>query len=632
MVEKKQVSKTSMDIVQNRIETLKSLFPDIVTEGKINFEKLKSALGDSVTNENERFSFSWAGKKNAIQLLQTKTTRTLIPCPEESVKWDETKNIFIEGENLDVLKLLFKSYYGRIKLIYIDPPYNTGSDFIYADDYKKTVKQYIEETGQVDENKNLVSTNPETSGRYHSAWLSMMYPRLFLARELLKDDGAIFISIDYHELHNLRMLMNEVFGEESFKNIIIFKRGIKSVQAQFETTDSLTVGHEYILFYAKNPSTRFKLLRVELNEAKIGTWNNHWRGTDRPTMRYELFGIKPESGQWRWSKTRSLKAIENYNNMLIELNTSSQEVTQEQIDGWFLGNVDNTDGDLDLLRLSKNSKPEHYVPPSETKLGSDLWVDLSPRGSADLTALFGCNPFDNPKPINLMKRIIGFITEPSAEDIVLDFFAGSGSTAHAVLELNQEDEGDRHFICVQLDEEINEGVPSGKCAKKQGVKTIADISKERIRRVIQNIANEGGSENLDLGFKVFKLANSNFKSWTEENINDVPSYVSQMQMFADSLANRWIPNNVLTEIALKETGFSLNLRIEQVSGVTNQEIQNVIDLEKNQSFYASLDSRIDFESIRALHLGPNDLFVCRASALDDSTAANLSLQCQLKVV
>jgi adenine-specific DNA-methyltransferase len=621
-----------MDIVQNNIELLQSIFPDCFTEGKINFEKLKSALGDSVTNENERYSFSWAGKNNAIQLLQTKSNRTLFPRLEESVNWDETKNIFVEGENLDVLKLLFKSYYGRIKLIYIDPPYNTGRDFIYADNYKKTVKQYIEETGQVDENKNLVTTNPETSGRYHSDWLSMMYPRLFLARELLKDDGAIFVSIDYHELHNLRLLMNEIFGEESFKNIIIFKRGIKSVQAQFETTDSLTIGHEYILFYAKNPSTRFKLFRVELNEAKIGTWNNHWRGTDRPTMRYELFGIKPESGQWRWGKARSFKAIENYNTMLNELNTPSQEVTQEQIDGWFLENVAKIDGDLDLLRLSKNSKPEHYVPPSETKLGSDLWVDLSPRGSADLTALFGCNPFDNPKPVNLIKRIIGFMTEPSAGDIVLDFFAGSGSTAHAVLELNQEDEGNRQFICVQLDEEINGGVPSGKCAKKQGVNTIADICMERIRRVIHNITEEGGNKRLDLGCKKYTLADSNFKNWSGMKTPDISSFVSQMELYSDSLANRWTLMNVLTEIALKETGFSLNVRVEQVPGVTHQEIQKVIDLEKNQFFFACLDSHIDFENIKILDLESSNLFVCRSTALDDSTAANLSLQCRLKVV
>jgi len=297
------------DIVAEQVERLKEIFPEVVAEGKVDFDKLKATLGEIVDDSPDRYSFTWAGKRDAIRLLQLPSRATLKPCPEESVDWETTKNLFIEGENLDVLKLLYKSYAGRVKMIYIDPPYNTGKDFIYPDNFADPLDTYLKLTGQKDAEGNLLTSNPETSGRYHSAWLSMMYQRLFVARQLLQKGGLLFVSIDDHELQNLRMLMNEVFGEECFKNCIVFRRGMKSVQAQFDTVDALTVGHEYVVMYARDPSVRFQHLRIELDQAKAGTWNNHWRGTDRPTMRYELFGITPESGQWRWSKERSCQAI-----------------------------------------------------------------------------------------------------------------------------------------------------------------------------------------------------------------------------------------------------------------------------------------------------------------------------------
>jgi hypothetical protein len=304
----------------------------------------------------------------------------------------------------------------------------------------------------------------------------MMYPRLFLARDLLRDDGVIFVSIDDNELHHLRLLLNELFGEACFKNCVILRRGIKSVQAQFDTLDALAVGHEYVLIYARHGETRLNKLHVPRDEAKPGTWNNHWRGTDRPTLRYELFGITPAHGQWRWSRARSLQAVANYERLLTEVNTGAP--SQEQIDAWYARQADH----LDLLRLSRTGKPEHYVPPSETRLGSDLWTDLSPRGSTDLQALFGdgAKVFDNPKPVALVRRMLSFATRAHESDLVLDFFAGSGTTAQAVLEANAEDGGNRRFLLVQRPETL----PADAGARRFGCETIADLTRERVRRVL----------------------------------------------------------------------------------------------------------------------------------------------------
>ncbi len=632
MPKKQSVTKQTPSITEEQLGDLRALLPHVFTEGKVDFEKLHAALGDFGDERPERYSFSWAGKRDAIRILQTPSRATLVPARKESVDFDKTQNIFIEGDNLEVLKLLYKPYFGQVKMIYIDPPYNTGNDFVYPDNFADPLDTYLKLTGQKDSEGNLLTSNAETSGRYHSAWLSMMYPRLFLARQLLRDDGVIFISIDYHEIHNLKLLMNEVFGEEAFKNIIIFKRGIKSVQAQFETIDSLTVGHEYVVFYAKSAETRFKHFTIELNESKSGGWNNHWRGTDRPTMRYGLFGIKPENGQWRWGKTRSLTAIENYKRLLKELNISEQDITQEQIDAWYIDYVEKKNDDIDLLRLSKNSKPEHYVPPSETKLGSDLWTDLSPRGSAEVKSLFGCNPFDNPKPINLLKRMIGYITESTTGDIILDFFAGSGSTAQSVLELNQEDGGNRRFICVQLPESIDESTPSGKCAKKLGLDTIAEISKERIRRVIQRLKKENEIDFEDLGFKVFKLRESNYKPWDSTEQKDPKVYAKQMEMLADPLVKGWKEEDVLYEVALKE-GYGLNIVLEDLTGFGNLSgLHRVTDPDKEQGFYLCLADKVKLKDIKSINLKKDDLFICRDIALDDETAANLSLQCRLKTI
>ena len=321
-------------------------------------------------------------------------------------------------------------------------------------------------------------------GRFHTNWLNMMYPRLRLAANLLRDDGVIFISIDDNEVHNLRKLCDEVFGEENFRNIIIIRRGAKNLQAQFETIDRLNSGFEFILMYSKNINTRFNKVYSEYSDGEsVGTWNNHWRGTDRPTMRYDIYGIIPEKGQWRWSKERSYAAIENYNNMLKELGTDMP--TQLEIDEWYTDQLKSKGlNKVDLLRLGSTGKPEHYIVPSNRKLLNDLWDDLKPNGSIYTTRLFGENIFSNPKSVDLIRRLIGFIADDN--DIILDFFSGSATTAHAVMQLNAEDGGNRRYICVQLPELCGEKSE----AYKAGYKNICEIGKERIRRAGNKILAE----------------------------------------------------------------------------------------------------------------------------------------------
>ena len=420
-------------------------------------------------------ALNWIGKEAVINYHKEVPFRLLNCDPTRSVG-EPNGNLLIEGDNLEALKALLPYYAGQVKCIYIDPPYNTGNEnWVYNDNVNSPqIRAWL---GRV------VGGEGEDLSR-HDKWLCMMYPRLQLLWELLSDDGLIFVSIDDNEVHNLRQAMSEVFGEACFKNCIVFRRGIKSVQAQFDTIDTLAVGHEYVLMYAKSPSTRFKKFTISLDEPKAGAWNNHWRGTDRPTMRYELFGITPSYGQWRWSQARSLRAIANYQRMLQELGVTTDEVTQTQIDEWYQRECEREVASIDLLRLSATGKPEHYVPPTDTKLGSDLWTDLSPRGSADLNALFGRKVFDNPKPVDLVKRIVEFATNLQGDDIVLDSFAGSGTTGHAVLQLNREDSGDRRFILVELERDI-----------------ARNITAERLRRVIQGYTwtDQRGNERFEMG-------------------------------------------------------------------------------------------------------------------------------------
>lgn len=415
----------------------------------------------------------WNGKDKIINHHNEVSFRVLNEIPEKSFKRDDkntTGNIIIRGDNLIALKALKPYFYNSIKCVYIDPPYNTGTK------QGTTGWIYSDKVDSVEINKwfNKVVGGEHEDYSRHTKWLCMMYPRLKLLHELLHPDGVIFISIDDNELPNLRFIMDEIFGSENFKNCIVVRRGAKNVQAQFETIDSLSTGHEYILVYSKKASRRFKKIYSSLEETSEGAWNNHWRGTNRPTMRYPLFGITPKEGQWRWGKERSLKAMENYINMLKELKKTEKDITQTEIDEWYMKQLEETgDEKLDLLRLSKNNKPEHYIPPKDVKLLSDLWVDLTASKAIEVKKILGEKSFDNPKSVELIKRIIDYVTEEG--DVILDSFAGSGTTGQAVLELNKRDAKQRRFILIQMDE--------GK--EGEEINICDNITAERIRRVIK---------------------------------------------------------------------------------------------------------------------------------------------------
>lgn len=497
------------DMVSENIDKIAALFPTAITEMRgedgeikrgVNFEVLKQLLSRDVVDGDECYEFTWVGKKAAMAEAARPITKTLRPVKADSRDWDTTENLYIEGDNLEVLKILQESYLGKIKMIYIDPPYNTGNDFIYADDFMRSQEEENGQMGMYDEDENRLFKNADTRGRFHSDWCSMIYSRLMLARNLLADDGVIFISIGDEEVENLRKIADEVFCEANFRNQIIIRRGAKSLQAQFATWDKLGQGHEYILFYTKNSQYRFPKQMKPLDEGKAGGWNNHWRGTDRPTMRYELFGVTPDSGQWRWSKDRSIRAIENYKRMLSETGYSEDSVTQEVIDMWYAKQPE----DLDLLRQSSNGKPEHYIAPTNDTLLNSSWMDLLIGSSSEIGQLFDTKVFDTAKLTQAISRTIKFTNKDA---LILDFFSGSATTAHAVMQLNAEDGGHRKFIMVQLPEKCDESSE----AYKAGYKNICEIGKERIRRAGDKIQSEHPDAKLDTGFRVFRVDESNME-------------------------------------------------------------------------------------------------------------------------
>ncbi len=401
-------------------------------------------------------TLEFKGKQHIYAHHLTVPYRPLEPDETRSCNPTDTDdNLIIHGDNLHALKALLPRYANRIKCIYIDPPYNTGNEgWVYNDNVNSPVmQQWLTENAPVD-NEDL---------ERHDKWLCMMWSRLHLLKELLADDGVIFISIDDNEVHHLRMLMEEVFKEGNFRNIISVRRGIKNVQAQFEYVDRLNVGSEYMLFFSKSPEMRFPHLTVDIDEDRIGSWNNHWRGTDRPTMRYELMGITPETGQWRWERQRSLNAIENYERLLDECGT---DPSQTEIDEWWFAQSPQKP---DLLRMSTTNRPEHYVPPSDRRILSSLWTDLVVNESSSLMNTLGID-FPNPKRTDLIKRIVNYATMGDENAIVLDSFAGSGTTAHAVLDLNKEDGGNRKFILIECEDYAD------------------TITAERVRRVINGVS------------------------------------------------------------------------------------------------------------------------------------------------
>lgn len=551
----------SLNIEKDNLAKLKEEFPNLFTEGKLDWEKLKATFSDDINFANERYVLNWAGKSDAFKVLQVPTTATLKPLPEESINFDTTQNIFIEGENLEVLKVLQKSYYNKIKCIIIDPPYNTGSDsFIYPDKFKENKAEYEKRIGEKDEEGYLMKEgmfrkNSKDSGHYHSNWLSMMYPRLFLAKNLLKDDGVIFVHIDDNEVHNLRLIMNEIFGEENFVAEIVWQKKY----AVANDDNGISATHEYIIVFSKTSQFERNLLpRTEKQLNRYQNLDNDPRGdwtsseyvsskskTERPTLWYPI--IHPKTGEevwpdenavWRYSKEKH-EELSRENRLYWGSDFTYRKPRLKRF----------------LSELQDGVVPSTWWPFDE--------VGHNDEGQKETADLLGKKIFSTPKPVRLVKRIIEICTTKNHNDIILDFFSGSGTTAQSVLEFNKSDAGNRQFLLVQLPEICDEDSE----AYKAGYKTIAEISKERIRRVIAKIE-KGKSEKpdmfdnvkQDLGFKVFKLAPSNFKIWRSADINE-ENIVQQLEAFTNPVHANRPDQNMLYELMLK-AGYQLTDSVE----------------------------------------------------------------------
>lgn len=538
---------TSADSVGERMDGLRELFPEAFAEGKVDFEKLKQALGEFTDDSPERYGLSWAGKSEAKRAFQSLSSGTLAPVREQSVNFDTTENLIIEGDNLEVLKLLQQPYHGKVKMIYIDPPYNTGGDFIYPDNYHEGLDGYLRYSGQMTDEGMKIETNTESNGRFHSKWLSMMYPRLYLARNLLRDDGVIFVSIDDGEVHGLCQCMNEVFGEEHHRATFVWQKK----DTPSNDTKGVSVNHEYIVCYARSEEFERKLLpRTEEQLQNYANPDDDPRGiwirtalTRKEFVERDFYPIKnpqgreilpPKGTSWRVSR----KTLER--------------LTEDNRLWWGRSQ----DGDMPFQKRFLSEVQEGVVPTS--------WWDYRFAGSnrnakMEMRALFDDPPFDTPKPTKVISRLLSVATE--GEGIVLDFFAGSGTTAHAVLELNKEDGGNRNFILVQLPE------PTGRA----DYPTIAEICRERVRRVIKKV-NEEDNGKLDMdeaskpdrGFRALRLTSSNFKLWNADTApTDGEGLAEQLSLYADHLLPGRSQEDILYELLLK-AGVSLGAKIAKV--------------------------------------------------------------------
>ncbi len=612
-----------------RLEILR-IFPEVHTEsGEINFDALRRSLGEFVHTESEGFGLSWPGKTECAKVIQRPSIATLLPDMQESVNWETTKNLIIEGDNLEVLKVLQKAYLGKVKMIYIDPPYNTGNDFIYPDNYTESLKTYLQYTGQVDDEGRKFSTSTESSGRFHSKWLNMMYPRLSLARDLLTNDGVIFVSIDDHELPHLLKLMDEIFGSEDRLGTITVVSNWKGRS----DAHGIASANDYVVAYARSS---FESLGMEVSDEIRATYKffdeekqelyrllplrksgTNSRREDRPNMFYSLFvdpvtrtvstekikgsievlPIFPDGreGCWRWGK----ETAQEKSQLLQGVSISGR--------GWDVHARDYLGGEGEERRTAVKS----------------VWIDpkfSSDAGTYQVKELIGANIFDFPKPIGLIEQMLSMST--SKDDLVLDFFAGSGSLAHAVMSQNQKDGGRRKYILVQLPEPTLEDSE----AVKFGLKTISEITRLRVRRAAielqnqsKNTLDEEFQSTLDLGFRSFKLSESNFAVWDAGAVAGDEKKLEQ-HLFAqvEHVLPGRTSHDVLVELMLKSR-FELTTSVESLL-IGKCEVWKVAGGE----MVAVIDAGLTVEVIREISSWKplSVVILDRCFAGDDSLKAN----------
>ncbi len=630
----------SMDLEQANLDKLRSVFPECFAEGKLDIDKLLSLCGEYISNDFEKYKFEWKGKSECLKLAQKRSTGTLRPCPEESVDWDTTQNMYIEGDNLEVLKLLQTTYYRKVKMIYIDPPYNTGNDFVYADDFADPMARYKEVTQQT------TKSNPETMGRFHTNWLNMMYPRLRLAANLLRDDGVIFISIDDNEVANLRKICDGVFGEENFVAQMVWQK-----RTSPDARKKLSNGHEYILMYCKvvdllNESISLLPLSEEDQEKYKNPDNDPrgpWVSSDftaqgyRPNQMYKI--ITPSGAEYYPPAGTCWKNIEEI-------------YLQQAAEGrfWY-----GTDG-------SGMPRRKTYL---NEKVGRNMWtwwpnseVGHTQEATKELKALFpeSAAVFDYSKPTRLIKRMISIAS--SDNDIVLDFFSGSATTAHAVMQLNAEDGGNRRYILVQLPEICDEKSE----AFKSGFKNICEIGKERIRRAGEKIksalqeeglairamkkykdeqgtlegfayaeweespdvinAKKSMADKLDIGFRVFKLDTSNLQTWDSTPVDELhlDDLVDRMNSMVNRVKADRTDLDMVYEIMLK-LGVPLTSTVNQVA-VNGKTAYTISERSLLMVCLAANISPDDVDAMAAY--APAKVIISRDSFMTDTAMANVS--------
>lgn len=616
------VAKTSDNIENANAQKLRAVFPNFVKDGAVDFDALQKFFDkEGILAGEEKYGLNWAGKNNAFRAIRAQATGTLTPQEKESKDWDKTQNLFIEGDNLEVLKLLQKQYRGVMKMIYIDPPYNTGKDFIYKDNFTENLSDYYERTRQSRGGIKLTS-NPESAGRYHSDWLTMMYPRLFLGRNLLKDDGVIFVSIDDNEVANLRLIMDEIFGEENFRACITVVGNPRG-----RDYGGIARMHDYVLVYTKTveveinnlnePDKKFPY-RDERGEFEIRELRNRniaFHIGNRPNLYYPFYvntkrkdgngffeisleshsgltAVYPKESQgfktvWRWGKPKATQFL------------NTEIVAKEMEDGGF-------------------QIVEKYR--EKTKMARSVWWDKednTEKGTLELKELFGGKKFfDFPKSVDMIRKFVEMGTVKDSNDHILDFFAGSGTTAHAVMAQNAEDSGNRKWICVQLPEATDEKSE----AYKAGYKTIAEIARERIRRAGKMIGKG------DVGFKSLALAKSNYRQWSViTGSDDKQKFLAQAKLFTEKpLVDKYDEESVVYEVLLKE-GFDLNSVVKK-----DGELWRVKD--RDHQLVVSFAKKITKEQVEKLKLGESDLFVCLDNALDDTTKVNIARNYNVKVI
>ena len=599
----------SMNIEQANIQKLYSVFPECFVEGKLDIDKLLSLCGQYIDNDFEKYKFEWKGKADCLRIAQKRSTGTLRPCKEESVNWDNTQNLYIEGDNLEVLKLLQTTYYGKVKMIYIDPPYNTGNDFVYEDDFADPMAKYKEVTSQT------TKSNPETMGRYHTNWLNMMYPRLRLASNLLRDDGVIFISIDDNEVDNLKKLCNEVFGEENFvAQIPWIKRVSPANDSKWYSGD-----HEYIVIYAKTKDLWFpnKTERTEEHNSYYKNPDNDPRGpwnsaaytcnksrSERPNLYYAI--VNPNTGEEIYPNENAVWAysyemhIQNVKNNLLYWG----------IDG-----------------KSKSPRKKKFLFEAEKVVPRSHWhyseVGSTQTATTDLRKLFEGTSFPYPKPVKLLHKIIYQATKPNSDDIILDFFSGSATTAHAVMQLNAEDGGNRKFIMVQLPEVCDEKSE----AYKAGYKNICEIGKERIRRAGKKILEENtqislenDKKSLDAGFRVFKLDTSNLETW-----DSTPIEHEQLNLLYERM------NNMIHRVKSDRSDLDMIFEIMLKLGVPLTYSVNEIQINNKIAYgigddyllLICLSDDVQPEDVEQMtEYAPAKIIISRDSFKDDTAMAN----------